>query len=174
MSRTWSSSVAMLGSAVFGAIAGFAAGHRIHLSTDDAVLVELRLHSNLLRQQQAALNALPSRVAPILVGVANSEMHNCLPTTLGQEGAQTTAAPNDTSGATSSPTPENMAAHDQVERILGQAIGRGHWGDADRAELRKQWDQLTQEQADDISTKLSVAINSGRLKVERERGGGSW
>lgn len=78
----------------------------------------------------------------------------------GSEGAP--AAP----AAPRPPSAESVAASEDAAQRVDEAIGRGAWTDRDRIALRGVMPELTNEQTEVVMSKLVLAINEGRLKLD--------
>lgn len=61
------------------------------------------------------------------------------------------------------PTVESVAAAEQAEQQVDEAIGRGAWTARERSALRGVMTELTNEQTEVVMSKLVLAINEGRL-----------
>jgi hypothetical protein len=64
------------------------------------------------------------------------------------------------------PSPESLAALEQGQRLLDDALRTRRWGDAQAEELRSLSAALTFHQQQQLTQKLIVSINRGDLVVE--------
>lgn len=65
-----------------------------------------------------------------------------------------------------SPTPENVAAFEKAQRLVGDSLASRRWGDTELQTLRGLRGQLTGPQYHELVRELVTAINDRRLRVE--------
>lgn len=143
---------------------GFFAGK--NPGADPSLGARLRRQTEILERQQAEIAELSRQVRALAQAAADhpSASNEAHERALAASGA----APTPPAQATMSP--ESIAAHQQSLLLVEHAIARSRWDESDRAELGKLWEDLTQQQAADILTRISTAVGTGKLRLDLERG----
>ncbi|HYJ10365.1 MAG TPA: hypothetical protein VEX18_15180 [Polyangiaceae bacterium] len=68
--------------------------------------------------------------------------------------------------AASAPTPENLAAYDEGEKLVSSAMTRGAWTRNDRLELSRLGQDMSDEQFLTLQQQVTQAVNQDKLKLE--------
>lgn len=79
--------------------------------------------------------------------------------------AEAVASRSGTPVAKLEPTGENVAAFDEAQRLVREAIGNGVWGQSDAEALRGLRFKMTPDQMAEIGHQLLPAINSQRVRM---------
>jgi len=148
---------------------GFAAGRATApRATDEAVLGELARQRELLEEHIAQPPQVRCAVGTAATGsLDEAGLRTVLVQTLREELGTHGGHPAKPEPPEPPPPPlEAVAAHQEGLRRVDAALGARQWSEEDARVLRRLLGAMTDDQREEVISRLSVSINAGRLDVQ--------